>query len=119
MNVTLRNGYKQVCVWPGTVMGDSNPTDFEQFFMEQHGTRVQFLEEIVTEPDYENGLPVALTGGRHDVVFAVHDDDIAKFAIPRLTMGIRWIDDVYGNGGGDIYPERVQTYCCWDHTLDN
>ena len=119
MKVTLRNGYKQVCVWPGTVMGDSNPTDFEQFFMEQHGTRVQFLEEIVTEPDYENGLPVALTGGRHDVVFAVHDCDIAKFAIPRLTMGIRWIDDVYSNGGGDIYPERVQAYCCWDHTLDN
>ena len=28
------------------------------------------------------------------VVFSVHDEDIPKFAVPRLQMGIRWWEDV-------------------------
>jgi len=28
-----------------------------------------------------------------------------KFAVPRLQMGIRWWEDVLGNGNGELYPE--------------
>jgi hypothetical protein len=30
-----------------------------------------------------------------------------KFAVPRLQIGIRWWEDVLGNGGGELYPEFV------------
>ena len=86
----------------------------EQFFLEEMGVRVQYLEEVYTAPDMENGFPVEGTGGRCDCLFAVHGDDVAKFAIPRLQMGIRWLEDVYGNGGGSLYPERVAEYQCWE-----
>ena len=46
--------YNQICVWPGTLLGDSSIKDFENFFKE-NGFRVRFLEEVVTLPDRENG----------------------------------------------------------------
>jgi hypothetical protein len=30
-----------------------------------------------------------------------------KFAIPRLNMGIRWYEDVLGNGGDKLYPTEI------------
>lgn len=113
MNVKLNPGFKQVCVWPGTVVGHASIEDFVLFFKEELGSRVQYLEEVLTAPDYENGYPVEGTGGRNDVLFAIHDDDITKFAVARFQYGIRWIEDVYGNGGGDLYPERIAAYQCW------
>ena len=114
MNVALKEGFKQVCVWPGTLVGADSVGEFEAFMLRELGARVQYLEEVQTAPDLANGYPVEGTGGRNDVIFAVHSDDIGKFAIPRLAYGIRWIEDVYGNGGGDLYPERVQGYMSWD-----
>jgi hypothetical protein len=113
MNVQLKQGFTQVCVWPGTVVGAKQVAEFEQFFLEELGVRVQYLEEILTAPDYKNGYPVEGTGGRCDVLFAVADGDTGKFAIPRLGMGIRWLEDVYGNDGGALYPARVSEYQCW------
>ncbi len=71
-----------------------------------------------TGPDRdENGIAVPETGGRHDVFFAVHNDDVMRFAIPRLQMGIRWIEDVLENEAREtehsIYPERVKEYRTW------
>lgn len=115
MNIKRKAGFEQVCVWPGTLVGTDKTAEFEAFLLENLGTRVQYLEEVATAPDYENGSPVADTGGRNDVFFAVHNDDIMKFAVPRFQYGMRWLEDVYGNGGGDLYPERVAQYQTWDY----
>ena len=93
--------YKQLCVWPGTVLGDSSPEDFENFFLNEMEVRVKYHKEVLTLPDLdESGIHVEDTGGRNDLFFYVHDEDVKKFAIPRLKMGIRWWEDVvvYNNG---------------------
>jgi len=109
--------FGQVCVWPGTVVktaraeGDS-VKDFEEHVRKEFGVRVMYLEEITTAPDIENGKPVEGTGGRNDLFFAVHNEDVEKFAVPRLSVGIRWIGDVLSkeNYLSPIYPERVFEY---------
>jgi hypothetical protein len=93
--------YNQLCVWEGTLVGEDLINDFEKFFNEEMGVRVKFSEEVKTLPTpYEEG-----TGGRNDVFFYIHDEDVMKFAVPRMTMGIRWWEDVLGNGNGVLYPE--------------
>ena len=115
MNVARKEGFNQVCVWPGTVCGADFISGFEGWFLEKFLARVQYLEEVETAPDFKNGHPVEGTGGRNDVLFAIHDEDIGKFALPRMQYGIRWIEDVYGNGSGGLYPERVAEYQSWDY----
>ena len=115
MNVARKEGFNQVCVWPGTVVGADRVAEFEGWMLTQFYANVQYLEEVKTAPDYDNGSPVKGTGGRTDLFFAIHDDDIGKFAIPRMQYGVRWIEDVYGNGGGDLYPERIAEYQSWDY----
>ena len=115
MNVARKPGFEQVCVWPGTLVGPDSVAEFEAFMLDNLGTRVQYLEEVKTYADYENGIAVEDTGERNDVFFAVHTDDIMKFAVPRFQYGMRWIEDVYGNGGGSLYPERIEEYQTWDY----
>lgn len=93
--------YKQLCVLEGTIVGDENVNDFETYFKEKMDVRVKYMEEIETlpTPDEEG------TGGRNDVFFYVHNDDIMRFAVPRMLMNIRWWEDVLGNGNGVLYPE--------------
>jgi hypothetical protein len=100
--------YKQLCVWPGTVLGESTPQDLESFFLEQMKTRIKFHTEVQTLPDLdENGNPDTNTGGRNDLFFYVHSDDIAAFAVPRLQMGIRWWEDVVGyNDNSHLYTKE-------------
>ena len=105
-NAVLKPGFSQVCVWPATVVGDQVEA-FEQHMFDKMGVRVQYLEEVVTGPG--EGGP----GGRNDVRFAIHDEDIGKFAVPRLSMGISWIEDVFANGGGVLYPDRIREYKTW------
>jgi len=93
--------YKQLCVWPGTMLGDGTPEQFEQFIQEQFGVRIKFVEEVVTNPG--NGGE----GGRHDLFFYVHNNDAGKFAVPRLQAGIKWWEDVIGNKSHTIYPREV------------
>jgi hypothetical protein len=106
-NVPLAEGFQQVCVWPGTIIGDKID-EFVQWGLDEFGVRFQYLEEIKTKRD-ETG-----PGGRNDVLFAIHNEDVGKFSIPRLQYGMRWIEDVYGNNQGHLYPERVADYKCWD-----
>ncbi len=108
----LGGGFRQVCVWEGTIVGDGI-ADFEKWGMEQFGCRLQYLEEIETYAD-ETG-----PGGRHDLLFAVHDEDVRKFAVPRLAYGIRWIEDVYGNGNGHLYPDRIRGYLILDDSSEH
>jgi hypothetical protein len=116
-NVERKEGFHQVAVWPGTVLGDTPVEEFVKFFADE-GYRVQYLEEIETAPDMKNGEEVEGTGGRNDLFFAIHDEDIPKFAVPRLMMGIRWIEDAMSRVNGyhenPIYPERVADYCGWN-----
>ena len=101
----IKNQFNQLCVWPGTVVGDSKKVqkDFIKFFKDEMGVTVKYETEVKTLPD-EPGC--TLTGGRNDLFFYIADDDIGKFAVPRLQMGIRWWEDVLGNGGGNLYTEE-------------
>jgi len=87
--------FTQLCVWPGIVLGDSTPQDLEKFFLDELGTRVKYHTEVKTLPDLDSsGKPVPETGGRNDLFFFVHNDDVGAFSIARLSMGIRWWEDV-------------------------
>lgn len=103
----VKEGFEQVCIWPGTiVVGENNPSeriaDFENWVQEQFGVRAKYLEEVKTNPD-ETG-----PGGRNDIFFVVHSEDIPKFAIPRLRLGIRWYEDVVSyNGHSNLYPQEI------------
>lgn len=118
-NVVRKPRYSQVCIWPGTTLGDHTPEDFEKNLLERLKTRTQFLEIIYTKPDINphTGECVTGTGGRPDLFFAVHEEDVMGFAIPRLGMGIRWVEDalseVNGYDSNPIYPERVKGYMSW------
>lgn len=104
--------FKQLCVWPGTVLGDSSTSDLENFFLEDMGVRVKYHTEVKTLPDLnEDGSPIENTGDRNDLFFFIHEEDITKFAIPRLSMGIRWWEDVisYNDSSKHLYtPEFIE-----------
>jgi len=112
-NVERKENYSQVCVWPGTIVGEDKIYDFEKFMIDNFQTRIQYLEEIKTYPDRPGDQE---TGGRNDLFFAVHNNDIGKFSLPRLSVGIRWIEDVLSktNYRNEIYPKRVFKYKTWD-----
>jgi len=123
MSVKLKENYSQVCVWPSCIIVQDEKQkeeaieNFEKLMLDKLDTRVQYLEEIKTKPDTDSfGNPVKDTGGRNDVFFAVHNDDIGKFAIPRLSIGIRWIEDVLAvdNYRIHIYPDHVYNYVSWN-----
>lgn len=117
-NVKLNENFTQVCVWPGTVVGAEKLVEFIDGMFEYFNTRVQYLEEIKTNPDLDTfGNKVEDTGGRNDLFFAVHQDDVLKFATPRrLSVGIRWVEDVMSesNQSSHLYPKRVKDYCSWE-----
>ena len=102
----MESQFNQLCVWPGTVVGDSKKTqkDFIKYFKDEMGVTVKYETEVKTLPDTPECTE---TGGRNDIFFYIADDDIMKFAVPRLSMGIKWYEDVLGNGGGKLYPTEV------------
>ena len=99
--------YNQLCVWPATVVGKDDIKELENFFKDDMGVRIKNKTEVLTNPDLdEDGNEIPDTGGRNDLFFYVHDDDIGMFAIPRLSMGIRWYEDVVSyNDGAYLYSE--------------
>lgn len=107
--------YTQVCVFPGLLVDENKIQEFTDQFKEVFDTRVQYLETILTKPDLDDPEN---TGGRSDVFFAVHQDDIGKFAVKRLQYGIRWIEDAMSNVNGyhlnPLYPEYVEGYKSWN-----
>lgn len=102
------NAFTQLCVWPGIVLGDSGPKELEDLFLDGMGVRVKFHTEVSTLPDVDlNGKAVDGTGGRNDLFFFIHNDDINKFALPRLQMGIRWWEDVISyNDNSHLYTDE-------------
>ena len=119
---TPRNpGFNQVAVWSGSVVECDQIVAFEEFWdggQSDLEVRVQFLEMVETLPSKDEfGKDVPNTGGRLDCLFAIHDDDISKFAIPRLAYGISWIEDtLHGMDEASpelIHPKRLFGYCSW------
>ena len=108
--------YTQVCVFPGLLVDENKIQEFTEQIKEEFDTRIQYLETILTKPDSDDQS--GNTGGRSDVFFAVHQDDISKFAVKRLHYGIRWIEDVLSNANGyhlnPLYPEYVEGYKTWN-----
>jgi hypothetical protein len=117
VNVERKPGFSQVVIWPGCILEKKDVPHFElSFLLSDLGTRAQYLETIVTRPDLDSrGQPIPGTGGRSDVFFAVHDEDIGRFAIRRIPYGMRWIEDAISraNGGNTLYPARVEQYATW------
>jgi len=106
--------YTQVCIWEGTLVGQEKVQEFEAFMKDEFGADVKYIEEIETNPDQDNnGNPVEGTGGRNDLLFYIKSDDISTFAIKRLAYGIRWLEDVFGNGYGHLYPSRIEQLKTW------
>lgn len=103
--------YQQVCVWQGVVVEVNQRSEFVEWMSETFQLKhpVYFIKTLVTSPT--PGEPE--TGGREDVLFYIHNDDIASFAVPRLQYGIRWIEDVIDNGGQQIHRENLSVYYSW------
>ena len=99
-----KNQFNQLCVLQGCLMPEGGAKELESFFKDEMGVTVKFETEVKTLPDTPECTE---TGGRNDVFFYIADDDISKFAVPRLSMGIRWYEDVLSNGGGKLYPTEV------------
>ena len=99
--------YTQLCVWHGCLLGEGNtPETFETFMRDKFGVRVKFAEEVETIIALQDA-----PGKRHDLFFYVHSKDISKFAVKRLMYGIRWWEDVLGNGNGSDYsPATLEKY---------
>lgn len=113
-NVQLNEGFKQVCVWPAVLI-DGKIEEFVQFFVDNFGVTIQYLEEFVTPQSTGfDGRLLEGTGGRNDVLFAVKNEDVHKFAVPRLGYGIKWIEDALANDNECLYPARFAGYKCWE-----
>jgi hypothetical protein len=103
------NNFTQLCVWQGILLDGFTTEEFENYMFDNFGTRIKFEAEIKTLPDLDNnGKPIPDTGGRNDVFFYAHAEDIGKFAVPRLQAGIRWWEDVVGyNDNSHLYPKDI------------
>ena len=102
----VKKEFNQLCVLEGTVVGNSKKVqeDFIKFFKDEMGVEVKYETEVKTLPDNPECTE---SGGRNDLFFYIADKDISKFAVLRLRMGIRWWEDVLGNGNGKLYPEEI------------
>lgn len=100
------NNFTQLCVWQGVVLDGFTTDEFVDWMKENFNARIKFEGEVTTLPDMDsNGNSIPDTGGRNDVFFYVHAEDIPHFAVPRLKAGIRWWEDVIGNGNAYLYPD--------------
>lgn len=112
--------FSQAVSWPGTTMGDSTSDEFVKFIAETfNGTRAQFIGEFHTKPDFDSrGNQIPDTGDRCDLVFAIHEEDVGKFAVLRFEYNMRWINDVIFNekmrGEVTIYTPEFHDLCSWE-----
>ena len=102
--------FNQLCVWQGVTLSEDQYEDFVDFFAESLNTRIQLMEVVLTNPDLDDGEPIPETGGRSDILFYVHDEDIEHFAIARLQLdgAPRWWEDVVSyNDNSHLYDQEV------------
>ena len=97
----MDNNFQQLCVMQGVIVKESEIEDFENFFAKEMGVRIKYHTQVKTNPYKDkNRKNIPETGGRNDVMFYIHKDDVVSFAVKRMGMGIRWWEDVvkYNNG---------------------
>lgn len=101
MNTTdTQNEYQQVVVWPSTLLGDASPEDFAKWIeTEFNGTRIK------------DAIEYKVNNTRTDLVFRVSAKDIPKFAVARLSYGMRWLEDVMNND--NCYRPPLGYKRCW------
>ncbi len=109
INSDINADYTQLCVMQGTVVTSGEENDFENFFLEEFNVRVKYEAQTLTNPDVDkNQNPISDTGGRNDLLFYIHKDDISKFAVKRFQFGIRWWEDVVKyNDNSHLYSEEI------------
>ena len=102
------NYYSQVCVIQGMTLGDLDAEGFKKYVADKfEGVRVNFFVEVKTNPDLDSeGEAVPDTGGRNDIFFNVHTDDIPRFAVKRLGW-CKWWEDVHYNQQTFLYPQEI------------
>lgn len=118
METKEKTDFTQLCVWPATLINEEDKPGYqitdedikglEKFFKEEFNVRIKFAERVFTNPTIKEGKPVKDSGGRSDLLFWVHSEDLSKFAIKRLAYGIRWWEDVvkYNDCQG-IYSKQI------------
>mgnify|MGYP003134041812 CR=1 FL=1 len=101
--------FNQLCVWQGVTLPENEYEEFTDFFASDLDTRIKLAEVVLTNPDLDEGEPIPETGGRSDILFYVHDEDVATFALKRLQLGgIRWWEDVVShNDNSHLYDQEV------------
>ena len=90
--------YDQLCVLRGVT---DELDELKPLLEQEFNIRVLMAEAFETLPD--NSGP----GGRREVLFWVHNDDVMRFAIPRLQYGISWWEDYLSNNRA-LIPSRVR-----------
>ena len=91
-NSNTENDFIQLCVWPACKVGNKKKQlEFLAFMKETFDVRVKYADEVLTLPDASG------KGGRNDLFFYVHNEDIPKFAVKRLPYGISWWEDIKGD----------------------
>lgn len=115
--------FEQAVLWPGVTGAAEDPEGLVAYLEEQFPTcRFKFIGQYLTLPNRIDGVDVPGSGGRSDVVFAIHQDDIGKFAVPRFEYGMRWVDDVILNekfkGEETIYCEEIHALMSWPDRID-
>ena len=78
--------FNQLCVMEGTLMPKGGAKELVEFFKNEMGVDVRFETQVKTLPDNPECTE---TGGRNDLFFYIADEDISKFAVPRL----QWVLD--------------------------
>ena len=93
-----------IAVWPGAMMGDATPKEFEEWFYKHVGfTPVKFIAEIkvmLEEPHF--GYE-----GNSVIVFGVHEEYTKNLSIRRLSMGIYYLHHLVESGDGHVYPQEI------------
>lgn len=107
--------FTQAVLWPGCILPAAQVPEFEEFILKELGARAKFIGSYKTLPDAEPD-----SGGREDVLFYVHEEDISGFSVKRLALGMRWVEDVLDNekrrNEGTIYVQEIHDLYSWDRS---
>lgn len=99
----LDGDYQVIAVWHGTILPERQVVreEFQKWMLDTFGARVRVVGLAKTEPDTYG------PGGRADLLFAIHNDDVSTFAVKRLSAGFRWLEDVILNTP-DVYTKEIK-----------
>ena len=109
--------YRRVYAWKNCIIDESI---FPKVMLKHFGIRAKFLDYAITNPTVDHlGKIVEGSGGRKDVLFVVHTNDIARFEIPRRDALIHTLDEMLSTEFRFlIYPEEIYKYSSIDNPIE-